>query len=53
VAKDLSFFVEGRNLSNKTYASTTGVIVNAGGKDQSQFNPGDGRAVYAGIEWRM
>jgi iron complex outermembrane receptor protein len=53
VAKDLSFFVEGRNLSNKTYAATTGVITSASGQDQAQFNPADGRAVYAGIQWRM
>jgi iron complex outermembrane receptor protein len=53
VAKDLSFFVEGRNLSNKTYAATTGVITSASGRDQAQFNPADGRAVYAGIQWRM
>ncbi|SDO04911.1 TonB-dependent receptor family protein [Pseudomonas jinjuensis] len=47
------FFVEGRNLSDKTYASATGVIANANGRDSAQFLPGDGRSVYAGIEWRM
>jgi iron complex outermembrane receptor protein len=53
VAKGLSFFVEGRNLGNKKYIATTGVIANANGLDQAQFWPGDGAAVYAGLEWRM
>ncbi|MBO3275143.1 TonB-dependent receptor family protein [Pseudomonas schmalbachii] len=47
------FFVEGRNLSDKTYIASTGVIANAFGRDSAQFLPGDGRSVYAGIEWRM
>ena len=37
------------NLADKTYAATTGVIRNAGGADQAQFNPGEGRAVYVGV----
>jgi iron complex outermembrane receptor protein len=53
VDKGLSWFVEGRNLTNRTYAATTGVIADARGQDVAQFLPGDGRAVYAGIEWRM
>jgi iron complex outermembrane receptor protein len=53
VGKGVSFFVEGRNLSNGKYAATTGVIANANGLDSAQFWPGDGRSVYAGIEWRM
>jgi iron complex outermembrane receptor protein len=53
VAKGLSFFIEGRNLGNVKYVATTGVIPDARGLDQPQFWPGDGRAVYAGLEWRM
>ncbi|NQD92898.1 TonB-dependent receptor [Pseudomonas sp. CrR25] len=49
----LGFFVEGRNLSDKTYAATTGVIADARGLDSAQFLPGDGRALYAGVEWRL
>lgn len=45
----IDWFVEGRNLSDKRYAATTGVILNAGGVDQAQFSPGDGRSVYAGV----
>ena len=49
----LSWFVEGRNLSNQKYAATTNVIANANGADSAQFNPGEGRGVYAGIEWKL
>jgi iron complex outermembrane receptor protein len=48
----LSWFVEGRNLADRRYAATTGVIADAGGRDTAQFLPGDGRAVYVGLEWR-
>jgi len=46
----LSWFVEGRNLGDKRYAATTGVVnqVTAGVND-AQFSPGDGRGVYLGI----
>jgi iron complex outermembrane recepter protein len=47
-----SWFVEGRNLADRRYASTTGVIADARGNDQAQFLPGDGRSVYAGISWK-
>lgn len=53
VAQGLSFFVEGRNLGNRNYIATTGVIANANGRDQAQFLPGDGRAVYAGLDWQF
>lgn len=46
-------FIEGRNLSDKTYAASTGVIANANGQDSAQFMPGDGRAVFTGIEWQL
>lgn len=48
-----SWFIEGRNLGNKKYASTTGVTLNQAGADGAQFLPGDGRSVYAGLEWRL
>ncbi|MFA6960838.1 MAG: TonB-dependent receptor [Opitutaceae bacterium] len=51
--KGLSWFVEARNLTDETYAATTGVIDNAGGVDQRQFLPGDGRSFYAGVEYRF
>jgi iron complex outermembrane receptor protein len=54
----IDLFIEGRNLSDKTYAATTGIVTNAAadiakGKDPAVFMPGDGRAVFTGIEWRL
>lgn len=49
LAGGVEWFIEGRNLADKSYAATTGVIRNAGGADQAQFNPGEGRAVYVGV----
>jgi iron complex outermembrane recepter protein len=49
----VSWFVEFKNLTDETYAATTGVIADAGGLDARQFLPGDGRSVYAGIEYRF
>ena len=48
----LSWFIEGRNLADRTYAATTGVIADARGLDTAQFLPGDGRAVYVGVSWK-
>jgi iron complex outermembrane receptor protein len=48
-----SGFVEARNLTDETYAATTGVIADARGLDSAQFLPGDGRSVFAGIEYRL
>jgi len=50
-----SWFVEVRNLFDKRYAATTGVIRDARHPlaDLAQFLPGDGRSVYAGVQWRM
>lgn len=47
--RGLSWFAEVRNLTDKKYSTTTGVIENAGGTDQAQFLPGDGRGIYAGV----
>jgi len=46
----LRVFVDARNLTDKVYAATTGVIVNANGADSAQFSPGEGRGIYAGVE---
>ena len=47
-----NWFVEGRNLADRNYVASTGVIADARGLDSAQFYAGDGRAIYAGIEWR-
>jgi len=48
------WFIEGRNLLDKVYSATTGVIrdATAPGASPAQFLPGDGIAVYAGLEYR-
>ena len=46
-----SLYVEGRNLADKRYAATTGVVSNATGSP-AQFLPGDGRSFFLGIEYR-
>lgn len=53
VSKGVSWFVDGRNLTGKKYTATTGVIANAGGVDSRQFNPGLGRSVFVGLEWKQ
>lgn len=51
--KGVSFFVEARNLTDETYAATTGVVQNAALPAQAAaFFPGDGRAFYAGVEFK-
>lgn len=49
----LGFFIEGRNLADKTYIATTGVVADASGQDAALFLPGDGRSLYVGLEWKM
>lgn len=51
-ARGVSWFAEVRNAFDKTYAATTGVIENANNADQAQFLPGDGRSLFAGLEYR-
>ena len=55
LGKGLSWFIEGRNLGDKKYAATTSVVrdFNAPGTDQAVYLPGDGRSVYAGLQWRQ
>jgi len=48
----LSWFAEVRNVFDKKYSPTTGVIDNANGADQAQFLPGDGRGFFGGVEYR-
>jgi iron complex outermembrane receptor protein len=50
-ARGLSWFIECRNVADKRYAATTGVIENAGGFDQPQFLPGDGRGFFTGVDY--
>jgi iron complex outermembrane receptor protein len=47
----ISWFIEGRNLTNRKYAATTGVTRSAL-STESIFLPGDGSSVYGGLQWR-
>lgn len=51
VEEGISWFIEGKNLTDERYAATTGVIENTKGTDQRQFLPGDGRGIFTGIEY--
>lgn len=47
-----AWFLEGRNLNNRKYAATTGVINRANATlTDRQFLPGDGRTIYAGVTY--
>ena len=49
--KGPSFFIEARNLIDQDYVATTGVLKTATPASAVYF-PGDGRAFYAGVEWK-
>ncbi|HYE04656.1 MAG TPA: TonB-dependent receptor [Planctomycetota bacterium] len=54
-ARGVSAFIEGKNLLDTAYTATTGIANPASAvaaQDQALWNPGDGLAVIAGIEWR-
>lgn len=51
-SRGVACFLEARNVFNKHYAATTGVIESAASTDQPQFLPGDTRSLYAGLEYR-
>jgi iron complex outermembrane receptor protein len=46
----VALYIDGHNLLGRTYIASTGAIPNAMGADQSQFFPGEGRAVYMGLK---
>lgn len=55
IENGLSWFIEAKNLTDERYAATTGVVANAGPSPElssRSFLPGDGRGVYAGVEWK-
>lgn len=47
----VSAYVEGRNLANKAYISSTSII-NVATATSPLFEPGNGRAVFAGMKYR-
>ncbi|GAA5120843.1 TonB-dependent receptor [Luteolibacter yonseiensis] len=53
--KGLSWFIEAKNLTDEEYAATTSVVADAGLNPTTtsrSFLPGDGRSVFAGLEWK-
>lgn len=48
----LSLFLDGRNLTDKKYISNAGVVPAATPANSSVFHPGDGLAVYGGLQFR-
>jgi iron complex outermembrane receptor protein len=48
----LSAYIEGRNLANEAYIASTSIIDRATPASRL-FNPGTGRAVFAGVRYRM
>ena len=47
----LRLFLDIRNLTDRLYAPTTGIVANAGGLDTPVFNAADERSFYAGAEY--
>ncbi|QWF18407.1 TonB-dependent receptor family protein [Lysobacter capsici] len=52
LAKQWSWFADARNLGDRKWIASTNVIADVRGVDGRNFLPGDGRAVYFGVEWR-
>jgi iron complex outermembrane recepter protein len=53
--KGVSLYLEAKNLADQDYVSTTGVVQQATAlpvASRNYYFPGDGRAFYAGIEWK-
>ncbi|ACO80515.1 TonB-dependent receptor family [Azotobacter vinelandii CA] len=48
-----SVFLDGSNLTDREYASSTNVVYDAQGKDTASFYPGDGIGVVAGLDFRF
>lgn len=47
-----SAYIEGRNLADRAYIASTSIVGDVAGTDQALFNPGNGRAVYAGVQYK-
>lgn len=52
VAEGWSWFVDARNLQDRRWIASTGVVADARGVDSRNFLPGDGRSFYLGLQWR-
>lgn len=52
VKSGVAWFIDARNLTDRDYIATSGVIADARGLDTAQFLPGQGRAIFVGVDWR-
>jgi iron complex outermembrane receptor protein len=48
----ISAYIEGRNLSDESYIASASTSADLGGSDAAVFEPGTGRAVYAGMQYK-
>jgi iron complex outermembrane receptor protein len=48
----IAAYIEGRNLSDEAYISSTAIAANVKGVDTALFEPGNGRALYGGVQVR-
>jgi iron complex outermembrane receptor protein len=45
-------FADLRNVTDRRYVASTGVVADARGRDGAYLLPGDGRGVFVGLQWR-
>jgi len=50
-AGGFEFFMDAKNLTDRTHITTTLPIPDAGGSDGNYFYSGEGRAFYTGLRW--
>ncbi len=50
---NLDLYLDAHNLLDTHYAATTNVVPDAAGTDGRYFYPGEGRALYAGLRWKL
>ena len=48
----ITAYIEGRNLSDEAYIASASTTADMHGKDAAVFEPGNGRAVYAGVQYK-
>ncbi|NBV01102.1 MAG: TonB-dependent receptor [Burkholderiaceae bacterium] len=53
IDRSWSWFVDGRNLTDKRYAATTNIIGNSSNRNPNFYYPGVGRSFYFGIEKKL
>lgn len=51
-SESFTAYIEGRNLSDEAYISSANVSGDLGGADGNHFEPGNGAAVYGGVQMK-